>query len=933
MAEQQTRIKIYGTSNTEIFDVLITDACEMNEELQKRDDVTLSFTSKSLVKIPQGAYVIVGSERYRLADPYTPTQTDDKRFKYEPVFKSRVMLWDRQPFFWYTFDQNSRVQSKEFDWSLTARPADFLIAVINAIRYETGEVWQAEIADNIENKYVDLAFSDATIFSGLNQIAEAFGTEWLADKASNKIYFGKAQYDADLSGYYDDLTLEVAVNINAPDVQNTRDKYYTRFYAFGSSRNITQDYNGAATNSSVTKHLTLDPDIYPEGYKDVRGHFENGKFVSDLAQSEIFPCNVVFEDIYPRSALTISDVRRRLKYSEDADGNRIQIGTDDDGNPIYETYAIWYFQIADFDMSEDLIIAGLTLSAHFNSGNLLGREFELSWHENAETIDSAEGDFDILAGDFEIIFTEQNGTIIPAKQYVVPSDGDSVTLYNIKMPTEYVKSSQQELAAALDIEIARMDLDLNNYQFNSNPVQFRKGNIRVRVGQAVTYRNRSYEYETRVLAVTTKLAQQYRQEIRIGEDQVTGSTTTLREEVKAVTDALGRLTYVVNSGSASALTMSQARRLFLRKDIADTAHGEITFEQGAKFGADFVSGIVGGIGGRVTGDGDAELKSLILREVLEVPELRYNRTEIVVGNDWNAPGAGIIESVTIDTDENGDPLNTGTIKLKLEDGEFGAVAEDDLCMGIYHSEVSADNSGDDYDDGIGNFRFAGFYTSYFRVTEIIVTVHNSEFRYVLRAQSTRHPRPMHPHAFKTFAAYANPTRADRQTCKFSTRTYTRYLVNSTTWEWGASNIAMQTGDLSNLQIFGLNMSGYSAYLNNVYFSGTIEQVRNGRYTMEIDTGGDTFLGSGETKTLTCRVYNGYNEDVTDQVTTWTVTRESGNTGADLVWNNAHKDFAGVLTITEDDLAAAILSTLFNFTATNEQGDTAENSVKVDPSEY
>ena len=935
------RIKIYNTSDVEVFDVLVNQNCEHVEELMKRDEIRLSFVYGSLVRLPQGSYIRVNNERYTLADPYTPDQTDDKRFKYDPVFKSRAMLWDRQPFFWYTFSAQNVIQSKEFDWSLTARPVDFLIAVCNGILYETGEIWNANIADNIPDKYVDLTFSDMTIFAGLNAIAEAFETEWFADLKTNTIYFGKAQFDADLTGYYDDLTLEVSKNVNQPNVTNTRDKYYTRFYAYGSTRNITQDYNGASTNSSVIKHLTLDPDIYPNGYKDTAGHFDSvtGEFISDLARGEVFPCSIVFENIYPRSALSISNVRSRLKYRLDEDGNKIQIGTDEHGDPIYETYAIWYFQIANFDMSSDLIIAGMTLSVHFNSGNLLDREFELAWHEHAETVDSVSGDFHVLAGDYEIIFIEQNGAIIPAKQYLVPTNGDSVTLFNIKMPAAYVKSAQQELADTLDIEIAKMLLDLNNYQFDSNPVQFKKDDLILHVGQAVTYKNRAYSYETRVLAVTTNLAVPYKQDIRIGEDRITGSTSTLREEVKQVTDALGQLTYVVNSNSAGALTLSKARRMFLRKDADDTAAGAITFEkrsrhiQGAQFGQDFIEGIVGGIGGRITGAGDAELKSLILREFLEVPELRYNRTDIVVGNDWHAAGAGIIESVTIDVDGEGNQLNTGTIKLKLEDGELGAIAEDDLCMGIYHSEVAADNSETDYDDGRGNFRFAGFYTSYFRITEITDTVHNSEFRYILRAQSERHPSPKHPHAFMTFACYANPTIASRQTCRFSTRTYTRWLINQTTWEWDANNIAMQTGDLSNLHIFDLDMSGYSAYLNNIYLTGRIEQIVNSRYYMEINTGGDNFLGEGETKTITCHVLNGYNEDVTDQVTTWTVTRESGNTGADAVWNNAHRDFAGTLVITEDDLAAAILSTQFNFTATNEQGRTATGSVTVDPSEY
>lgn len=49
-----------------------------------------------------------------------------------------------------------------------------------------------------------------------------------------------------------------------------------------------------------------------------------------------------------------------------------------------------------------------------------------------------------------------------------------------------------------------------------------------------------------------------------------------------------------------------------------------------------------------------------------------------------------------------------------------------------------------------------------------------------------------------------------------------------TWEFTKSMIAMQDGDLSNLNIFGLNMTGYSAYLNNIYMTGTIEQLQDGK---------------------------------------------------------------------------------------------------------
>lgn len=76
-----------------------------------------------------------------------------------------------------------------------------------------------------------------------------------------------------------------------------------------------------------------------------------------------------------------------------------------------------------------------------------------------------------------------------------------------------------------------------------------------------------------------------------------------------------------------------------------------------------------------------------------------------------------------------------------------------------------------------------------------------------------------------FVAYGSFTRADRQTSVYETRTYSRMLRNQNTWEISAANIAMQSGDLSNLNVHGLDMTGYSMYLNSVYFTGTVRQLK------------------------------------------------------------------------------------------------------------
>lgn len=245
--------------------------------------------------------------------------------------------------------------------------------------------------------------------------------------------------------------------------------------------------------------------------------------------------------------------------------------------------------------------------------------------------------------------------------------------------------------------------------------------------------------------------------------------------------------------------------VFLRKDVDDTAKGRITFNNGAVnkgivvFSEDgtFAEGLTGH-GGRICPDGSAELDSLTLRRFLEVPELRFNRVSVQVGNQWRAPGGGIIRSVSPAADA------TGTALLHLEAGEIGTVAVGDLCMGIFHSETAADNAEANSDDNHGNFRFAGFYTAYWEITavedytdgETGQTFHNGKVSYRLRPVSANYPRQMHPTAAMHFVCYGNRTDTARQSSRYSTLTYERFLTGVSDWEFSSKQIRMQVGDLS-----------------------------------------------------------------------------------------------------------------------------------------
>lgn len=255
------------------------------------------------------------------------------------------------------------------------------------------------------------------------------------------------------------------------------------------------------------------------------------------------------------------------------------------------------------------------------------------------------------------------------------------------------------------------------------------------------------------------------------------------------------------------------KEIFLRKDVEDSTKFLLSMFAGAVFGKNgFASGLTG-FGAKIFDTGHGEFESMFIRRFLEVPELRYNRVMVTLGDKWRAPGAGIIE--TVDT-------GTKTCTLKLEDGEIGAVAVGDICMGIYHNITG--NATEDYDDGKGNRRFAGFCTVYFTITEV-TGERNETFKYQLRPTSSSWSSSFDPFEMMTFVAYGNFTNAGRQTSVYETRTYTRMLWKQNTWEISAANVALQYGDLSNLNIFGLNMDGYSMYLNNIYMTGIIKQIK------------------------------------------------------------------------------------------------------------
>ena len=415
-------------------------------------------------------------------------------------------------------------------------------------------------------------------------------------------------------------------------------------------------------------------------------------------------------------------------------------------------------------------------------------------------------------------------------------------------------------------------------------------------------------------------------EITLREEKEVGTIQKIQNQISSIADGNG---INVTNGSSTAnqikdLALAEARTRFLSKLSDDYASGLITFLKGlvsngaitAKdkiiLGEYVESALWDGKGGCLDKDGNAWLRNLTLAESLTVPKLSYNMVEICPGIKWQSAGGGTIKEVEVEKLADGSQTINGTITLDLKEGEIGQIAVGDLCMAVFHSIAMPDiNAKEDSDSGTGTMTRAGFYTCYFRITDILETQYNSKARYVLRNDDIW-PYRHHPSAQMIFVAFGNPEREERQQSCYQTTTYTRYLSNVTTWVFEAYNIAMQLGDLSNLSVFGYNLQGYSAFLNNAYITGHIEQIRDLRTYIHISGLEDSHIEVGGSRVVSMwleRDNHNYHD------AEWTITRESGLPDADAEWNEAHKDVSSPLTLTSEDMGegAYLQAVMFTFT--------------------
>lgn len=414
-------MKIYYTDGREFLDVIVTQDAVHEEELMKSDFVRLSWDDVSGETLPVGAYIIpfLDGVRYSLHEPYTPQQKNEATYHYEPQFQHEKMYLDKVPFKRSSSDVDGNPVML-IDWTYVGMTDTLLADIVSAANEALGlsgtESLHYEFAGNDVNGVVSLSFQTVSILGALSELSSAKECEYHIDWAVKTLYFGHIAYKRDNSA--STPVLQVGVNVGIPSVRSTKDGFSNAFEAQGSNRNIfRRSQSGESVQSMVrlslmpkvdsttgeldtTQVFDLNHDDYPDGihlpdgivYTDDYGRIVSKDDFDELGRKK-FAKSLIFDDIYPKSDYYVYDCRCREFYrlaDKDDTTSKIQIGTDSNGEPIYEKYAVWYVKLAylkstqwvQFKMEDNVFI---TLAS---SDDIIDKEYSEYYDPDEQHVDT-----------------------------------------------------------------------------------------------------------------------------------------------------------------------------------------------------------------------------------------------------------------------------------------------------------------------------------------------------------------------------------------------------------------------------------------------------------------------------------------------------------------------------------------------------------------
>ena len=444
-------ISVGGTTNT----VVIGQGSVRHYELMSSDYVRLVFSTDKKINIRIGDHIATKEwGTFYITKLQRPTYNKSTGgFDYDLQFDAPYYLWNNRL---YKYDpKNNR---NEASWSLTDNLKNHMAVFLRSLSYYgwTYTVDAASYSLDEAQRTVYISFQNKYLLDALSQIAESFNLEyWITD---NIIHFGKAE-----SGTAIDFKL--GDNVEEMSAENSESDGANRFYAFGSTQNIPSGYRSSESevilNGVVQNRLMLPKDT---PYIDLD---------SGLKAEEVVDGIVTFDDVYPRTKSSLSEVIKVSKTVEKS--NTVEATTDtsavaDDSKAETEVVNIYRFKTSDFNFSADYILANTSLQVQFVSGKLNGMTFEVAFNPNGENEKTIVDGKTVVNPDsqlFELVRNDTYGLTLP-NDTLCPAVGDKFVLLGwdankLTAWKELITKAEEELKSKLEAYVAKKRIDPLTY--------------------------------------------------------------------------------------------------------------------------------------------------------------------------------------------------------------------------------------------------------------------------------------------------------------------------------------------------------------------------------------------------------------------------------------------------------------------------------------
>lgn len=451
MASTIDIISVEGATNT----VVIGEDSVRHYELMSSDYVRLVFSTDKKINIRIGDHITTKEwGTFYITEQQRPTYNKSTGgFDYDLQFKAPYYLWNNRL---YKYDPKNK--RNEASWSLTDNLENHMAVFLRNLSYYgwTYTVDSASYGLEEAQRTVYISFQNKYLLDGLSQIAEAFNLEyWITD---NIIHFGKVE-----SGTAVDFKL--GDNVEEMTAENSESDGITRYYAFGSTQNIPSGYRKSDSpvllNGVVQKRLML-----PEGtpYIDIE---------SGLKDDEIVEGIVTFDDVYPRTKSSVSEVIKVPKTVEKS--NTVEATTDtsakaSNSDSETEVVNIYRFKTTDFNFSADYILANTDLQVQFVSGKLNGMTFDVAFNPNGASETTVVDGKTVANPDaqlFELVRNDTYGLMLP-NDTLCPAAGDKFILLGwdankLTAWQELITKAEEELKSQLETYVKKKQIDPLTY--------------------------------------------------------------------------------------------------------------------------------------------------------------------------------------------------------------------------------------------------------------------------------------------------------------------------------------------------------------------------------------------------------------------------------------------------------------------------------------